>query len=186
MRLMISLALAGAALALPVRAEPLGAAEARAMLFDNRGADVELLDIAGLSAADESGLLMVSGAQPYYGAIALSPDEGLMSEATIAAARFHDTDAASAAALKACEARRQGATPCQVVALIRPKDWEARALQLSAEATAAFVEGFTAGSALAISRSTGQWGIADGAEAAVAACAAKAPDAGDCSVVVQD
>lgn len=132
----------------------------------------------------------VASQQPYYGAIAVSPDEGLMSEATLAAANYHSVEAASVAALAGCDAARKGAAPCVIVALVRPKGWEARPLQLSADATAAFRKEYDGkGAALAVSASTGTWGMAKGANApaaALAACAAKLAGQDDCTVIVMD
>ena len=132
----------------------------------------------------------VASQQPYYGAIAVSPDEGLMSEATLAAANYHSVEAASVAALAGCDAVRKGAVPCVIVAVVRPKGWEARPLQLSADATAAFRKEYGGkGGALAVSAGTGTWGMAKGAnapETALAACAAKLVGQNDCAVIVVD
>lgn len=135
-------------------------------------------------------LASVATQQPYYGAIAVSPVDGLMSEATIAAANYHTVEAASVAALAGCDAARKGDAPCVIVALIRPKGWEARPLQLSADATAAFRKDYAGKSgALAVSASTGTWAMAKGEDAqnaAVAACAAKLTGENDCSVIIAD
>ena len=132
----------------------------------------------------------VASQQPYYGAIAVSPDEGLMSEATLAAANYHNVEAASVAALAGCDAVRTGAAPCVIVAVVRPKGWEARPLQLSADATAAFYKDYGGrDSALAVSSGTGTWAMAKGAnasEAALAACSAKLVGQNDCNVIVVD
>ncbi len=132
----------------------------------------------------------VASQQPYYGAIAVSPDEGLMSEATLAAANYHSVEAASVAALAGCDAVRKGAAACVIVALVRPKGWEARPIQLSADATAAFSKDYDGkGAALAVSAGTGTWGMAKGgnaAEAALAACSAKLTGQNDCTVIVMD
>ncbi|MDP3959273.1 MAG: 5-aminolevulic acid synthase [Pseudorhodobacter sp.] len=173
-------------------ADPITGKAARALLFAPEGAEVELLLPDLLPEAEARALKLVAEAQPYYGAVAISPDEGLMAEATVAAANYHDTNAATLAALAECDAMRKSAAPCVVVALIRPKGWEPRGLQLSAAATAVFATDYKGkrGKALAISTTTGRWGIATGdgaAAAAVAACAAKAtPPADDCAVVVAD
>jgi hypothetical protein len=53
--------------------------------------------------------------QPYYAALALSPDAGLASEFTALAANYHDEENARAAALAACEANRDGRA--------RPASW---------------------------------------------------------------
>lgn len=135
-------------------------------------------------------LASVATQQPYYGAIAVSPVDGLMSEATIAAANYHTVEAASVAALAGCDAARQGDEPCVIVALIRPKGWDARPIQLSADATAAFRKDYAGkGGALAASASTGTWAMAKGDDAqnaAVAACAAKLTGENDCSVIIAD
>lgn len=135
-------------------------------------------------------LASVATQQPYYGAIAVSPTDGLMSEATLAAANYHTVEAASVAALAGCDAARKGDVPCVIVALIRPKGWEARPLQLSADATAAFRKDYAnKGGALAVSASTGAWAMAKGADAAnaaVAACTAKLTGQNDCSVIISD
>lgn len=175
-----------------VAADPITGKAARAVLFAPEGAEVEMLVPGLLSEGDAAALKMVAEAQPYYGAVAISPDEGLMAEATVAAANYHDTDAATLAALMGCDAKRKGASPCVVVALIRPKGWEPRGVQLSAAATVGFAKDYKGrrGKALAISTSTGRWGVATGDKAvtaAVAACAAKAaPPVTDCAVVVAD
>ncbi|MDP2740712.1 MAG: 5-aminolevulic acid synthase [Pseudorhodobacter sp.] len=184
----VVLALFGAAAC----ADPVTGKAAGRMLFTAEGAEVEMLAQGFLSAADTAALQMVGAAQPYYGAIAVSPEEGLMVEATVAAANYHDTEAAAAAALAGCNARRSGKTACMVVALIRPKGWQARGLQLSAAATAAIRKdyGGRAPKALAISPTSGLWGIAKGpgaAQAALADCAAKAtPPLTDCTLAVVD
>lgn len=134
-------------------------------------------------------LASVATQQPYYGAIAVSPTDGLMSEATLAAANYHTVEAASVAALAGCDAARKGDVPCVIVALIRPKGWEARPLQLSADATAAFRKDYANKGALAVSASTGAWAMAKGADAAnaaVAACTAKLTGQNDCSVIISD
>lgn len=172
-------------------AEPLTGKEARSMLFAPGKADVEMLAGADLP-DDQMALLKTVGAQQaYYGAIAISPDEGIMAEATVAAANYHSTEAASAAALAGCDAKRTGATPCAVVALIRPAKWKAEPLALSAAATEAFRKdyGRRGPRALAVSARTGGWGLGQGegaADAALAACATSGGGARDCALAVAD
>lgn len=172
-------------------AEPLDGKAARKQMFKPDRAEVVLTDNGILSDADRAIVQQIAQAQPYYGAVAIAPDEGLASEASVAGANFHDVEAASAFALKGCNARRKGGAGCVIVAQIRPKGWEARALQLSADATTALSKSYRkAGKprALAVSPSTGKWAIAgdDGAvNAAIAACEAQAA-AADCDVVVAD
>jgi hypothetical protein len=185
-RMLILAGLPCAALAQPMTGEAVAP-----LLFAPTGAEVELLPAPFLP-ADQAELLKTVGAtQPYYGAIAVSPDEGIMVEATVAAANHHSTDAASAAALAACDAKRKGATPCAVVALIRPAGWKAQPFQLSAAATEGFADyaKVRRDKALAISPATGAWGQAKGRDAsakAVADCAGKAEAAQDCVVVVEN
>lgn len=157
---------------------------AKAALFPAVVAEVEILAAAGLPKDQAAALEMVGGQQPYYGAIAISPDDGLMSEATVAAANYHDTDAASAAALADCNAKKTGKTDCVIAALIRPKGWEKRDLQLSSDASAGFTADYKQG-ALAISALTGAWGIGADADAAVKDCASKNDQTKDCAVVIE-
>jgi hypothetical protein len=173
-------------------AQVLTGEQAAAVLFAPTGAEVELLKTDFLPKDQAELLRQVGAAQPYYGAIAVSPDEGIMVDATVAAANQHSVEAASVAARAACDAKRKGKRPCEVVALIRPAGWEQRALQLSSGATAAFLDEYvkvTRDKALAISPTTGGWGIGKGRDAAAKAvkdCATKDPKPADCVLAVQD
>lgn len=173
-------------------AEPMGGREARKLMFNPAKVEVELIDVAFLSAQDTAILQEVAKQQPYYTAIAASPSEGLMSNSLLAAAKFHDTENAATAALAGCNSRKaEDADPCEIVALIRPEGWEARALQLSGEATQALRKEYRRGrapKAMAISAATGQWAIAKGETAnddALADCSAR-EGATDCIVAVAD
>lgn len=180
-----TLVLALLALSTPaVRAEPVTHAAAAGLIFATTTAEVEMTGGDVLSKKDAKVLQTVAVAQPYYGAIAISPDDGLMSEATVAAANYHDTDHASQVALSECDAKKKGAKPCAIVALIRPEGWVARPLQLSSDATAAL--GANSSGVLAISAATGAWGMGADDAAALADCAAKNPAATDCAVAVKD
>ena len=171
-------------------AEVLTGKAAKKALFSGADVAVQVMKQAFLVDNQAEVLGTVAAQQPYYGAIAVSPDEGLMSEATIAAANYHSVEAASVAALAGCDGARKGEKACVIVALVRPKGWEVRALQMSVDATAAFRKDYGGkGAALAVSAATGAWGMAKGenaSEAAIAACAAKIPDAQDCSVIIVD
>jgi hypothetical protein len=173
-----------------VSAEAVTGKIAKKALFSGSKLEVEVQKQPFLTDDQAKILGSVASQQPYYGAIAVSPDEGLMSEATIAAANYHTVEAASIAALAGCDAARKGSASCVIVAIVRPKGWEARPLQLSSDATEAFRKDYRgAGGALAVSASTGTWGMAKGAnaaESAIAACAAKLTGFNDCSVVVAD
>jgi hypothetical protein len=172
-------------------AQPMTGEAVAPLLFAASGVEVELLPAPFLP-EDQAELLKTVGAsQPYYGAIAVSPDEGILVEATVAAANHHSTDAASVAALAACDAKRKGATPCAVVALIRPAGWTEQAVQLSSNATADFAEyaKIRRDKAFAVSPSTGAWGLAKGRDAAakaVADCAGKDVAPADCVLLLQD
>lgn len=169
--------------ALPAAAQTVTGDEAAALLFPPKGAEVEMAP-GDLLPKDQAKMLeMVAKDQPYYAAIAISPDEGLMSEATMAAANHHTVEAASAAALAQCNEKKAGAADCVIVATVRPEGWEARPIQLSSGATEDF--GNYSG-ALAISAATGAWGIGATADEAVATCAAKQQAATDCTVAIRD
>jgi hypothetical protein len=171
-------------------ADVLNGKAAKKVLFSGDGVAVEVLKQPFLVDNQAEIVGTAASQQPYYGAIAASPDEGLLSEATIAAANYHSVEAASVAALAACDGARKGKTACVIVALVRPEGWEPRPLQLSVEATSAFRKDYGGkGGALAVSASTGASGMAKGDDAAaraIAACASKLAGINDCSVVVAD
>jgi hypothetical protein len=129
---------------------------------------------------------------PYYGAIAVSPDQGLVESAIVSVGNYHSFDSAATAALARCDAQRpEGTQPCVIVAEIRPRGWQARALQLSAGATAVFRREYRRArgdKAFAISPTSGGYGIGRGvgaAASAIAACNA-AGGVADCRVAVSD
>lgn len=129
---------------------------------------------------------------PYYGAIAVSPDEGMVESAIVSVGNYHSAASAVAAALKICNAQRKaGTSPCVSVAEIRPRGWEARALQLSAGATAIFRRDYRRSQgarAFAASPSSGGYAIGRGpaAEAeAIASCNA-AGSVSDCRIAIKD
>ena len=169
-------------------AEVLTGKAAKKALFSGMAVAVQVMKQSFLVDNQAEILGSVASQQPYYGAIAVSPNEGLMSEATVAAANYHSVEAASVAAMAGCDAARKGKDPCIIVALVRPEGWEARPIQMSADATAAFRKDYGGkGAALAVSATTGTWGMAKGenaADAAITACAAKMTDANDCTVII--
>lgn len=171
------------ALALPVAAQELpNLRAARNLAFAEDGAiEWQVFPHESLAPTDLATLEQINQIQPqpYYGAMAIHPASGLASDRTSLAANYHDEGNARAAALAACGA------DCVVVMVIRPEGWEeGRPLQLSAEATAALTGEYRAlarrARALAISPETGQWGIGDSRDAAVAACGAP-----DCRAVIE-
>lgn len=158
---------------------------AAAVLYPPKAAEVEMLEKDLLPKDQAKVLKMVARDQLYYAAIAISPDEGLMSEATVAAANYHSVEAASTVALAQCNAKKTGARDCAIVALVRPEGWQPGPLQLSSDASAGFQDAYDAG-AMAVSASTGSWGIGADEAAALAACADRNPAATDCAVVIKD
>ena len=123
-------------LAAPAMAAPVPATVAEAALFSPKGAQAIILRSPGLSAQDVEALRQVAATQKYYGAVAISPEEGLLSGATVAAANYHDVENARKAALASCnERRKKGADRCIVVADIVPVNWRKGArVQLSTDA----------------------------------------------------
>ncbi|MGI3184120.1 5-aminolevulic acid synthase [Nioella aestuarii] len=181
------LALALVATGLPAFAQDLpNLREARRLVFAERGVvEVELIEHDSLSDTDRAVLQspQLSGAISYYGAIAIAPGMGLASEATVAAANYHDEENARRVALEGCEAQRSSGPECIVVLVVRPEGWEpGRSLQLNTEASAALRGDYRRlgrSRAMAISNATGQWGIGEDEETAVANCGQE-----DCRVVV--
>lgn len=154
-----------------------------------------MMENTGLSALELAAMEEASTQMLYYAALAYSPDDGLLSNATVAAADHHSVEAAHQAALDACDALRGGEAPCIVVSHVRPRNWEGgRALQLGSSATEDFRSNFRGGDeprVLAMSPITGKWSIMKGAgaeENAIADCnsRAQADGATDCTVVVRD
>lgn len=183
--LAVTAAFAVAAVAGGAWAEPVTGKQAKKLIFAAKASEAHILPGAGLDEKQAELLKGVAASQPWYGAIAISPDEGLMVEATVAAAKYHDVDGAARAALADCNAKKKGATPCVIAAVIQPKGWKPdRGLQLSQEATEAFAKDYKGG-ALATSAATGAFGIGADAASAIAACVAKVTTATDCTVVIE-
>ena len=170
------LAVALCALALPAAADPIGASEAAAQLYPADAVEVARYQLPGLSEQELNALMTVARSQRYYAAVAYAPDAGILAEPTVLAANYHSPEAARAAALSGCDGRRRGGARCTLALEVRPQGWQARALMLSADATAGFDEQYRrAGGtrALAVSATSGQWGIGRGSSAtndAIAAC----------------
>lgn len=176
-------------------AEPVSGRDAGRLLFDAGQSRVIVS-----SRLDERGQEMVRLMVPlmeqqlgrkldYYGAIAMSPDEGFQSEASQSALNYHGVAAADAAALSACNAnRRSGTRGCILAARILPAGYEERSLTLSTNATRALRDTYArarAPKALAASVSTGAFAVGRPDEA-LAACQRSARGAGDCAIVVRD
>ena len=176
-----------ACIALPVTAQDLPTGrEARDLVFAERGAVIgEVFPHEALSESDVVVLGRIIETQKYYAAIAFSPGDGLASIATIAAANFHDEDNARIAALAGCDEVRTGQTPCVIVLIVRPEGWApGQALQLNTDASGALRRDYRRiGSVryLAISDSTGNWGMGLTLEDAMNEC-----DEDDCRIAVAD
>ena len=180
-----------ALLAAPALAQPISGESARAQLFPAEGVEVLAYTVEGLSDEEIALLTQVAAGQRYYAAVAFAPAEGILAEPTVMAANFHNIEAARAAATRQCNERRRGGRACAIAFEVRPRGWEARSFQLSADATAAFVADFAparAPRAFATSQATGQWGVGTGADAAGQALSQcrGAPAATDCAVAVSD
>lgn len=179
--------------AAPVLADPIDARTAREMLYRGDRTEVATFPHESISEQELSVLSTVAQTQKYYAAVAISPAEGMMAEATVMAANHHTAEAARAAAIAECNGRRASrrSADCVVVMEVRPRGWEEREFQLSIDATEDFNDNYRrerGPRAFAISPSTGRWGIALGdtaADDAVVACAGEdGPD--DCAVVIAD
>ena len=170
-------------LAGPALAEPVAGKVAKGQLF-GLVADVRVID-GNLPKDQVAALKTVLAGQPYYGAAALSPDDGLMAEATVLLANYHDVASASKAALAQCDAKRKGKTPCVIAATVQPKGWKQRSVQLSVDATTGFKTSYPgSGGAVATSAATGAWAIGGDATAALAACTKQGQKPKDCAVVI--
>jgi len=129
----------------PLHAQTVDGAAAMGALFSTRRVKVLVFNLPMLSDQDKFVLSEISKQQKYYGAVAISPDEGLMAEATLAAANYHAIPPAEAAARAACDrARRPASARCVIAAHVLPPDHTPRALQLSVDATQAFRDNWAA------------------------------------------
>ena len=151
-----------------------------------------MAQISQLSERDQTILAQVAEMQKYYGAIALSPDEGLLSQATVAAANYHSLEPARAAALDECNDKRaSGTTRCVIGADIIPQRYEeGRALQLNIDASYSVTHRkgeyrrLRGDKSFAISIETGQWGFGASDAEAQDACASEGAD--DCKVIIRN
>ncbi len=174
-------------------AQPKTGGAVEAQLFDTTKPGLAFNQAAQLDAKSRGMIeaLVTSNGFKYYGAIAFSPTEGLVSESLQGAFNYHDINTAAAAAVRACtEAKKRASAACILAAQILPRGYSPRPFQLSQDATAAFAGYRKAGGsgALAISPGSGAYGVARGAGAgpqALAACNAKAPRR-DCVLAVRD
>jgi hypothetical protein len=195
------ISVAAALLCAPAMAEPLSYSEARKLLPRANakaaiGVEASLVpetDRARLEGARQSiddVLASLGAALPAYGALAISPSEGLFVEWLNGTGQHHSVQAAHRAALDYCNAKRKrSSAPCQIVVQVTPRGAKpGAALSLSGPAIAAFRGAYrklNAPKAFAISPSTGSFGFdrGDGGRA-LEACARAG--ARDCKIVVAD
>lgn len=194
---------AGLLTATHLSAEPLSFKEARKILPRANG-KVELVsfpevvpakDMAALAAANmksDDVFKAIGASLEGYGAVAISPDEGLLVEWISGVSQHHSIQAARDAALSYCNSKKnEDSADCEVIVEVAPKGAKVDdALTLSLAANSALRGPFRKMEkprAFAISPSTGDFGMdrGDGTRA-IANCAAAANSATDCVVVVAD
>ncbi len=126
-----------------------------------------------------------------FGAVAISPDEGLLVEWISGVSQHHSLDAARTAAIAYCNGKKKpNSADCQVIVEIAPKGGKSVSLTLSAAAISAVRGAYRkldTPRAFAISPSTGDFGMdrGDGARA-IENCASAGNKANDCVVVIAD
>lgn len=191
-------------------AEPVNEKQARKLLFPTNGAALVLVPDSGLTAGQLSIVEAIleqaqaQGAASYYGAVAVSPtffgmmagDPGKAATSGMIqiSAQFHSAQAASRAALAACEAASQGrGAACVMAAQVLPRTYTPQPLQLSVAASEAFKAYRKArgAKAMAISPATTGFGIGQGVAAptqALTDCNRRAQVEGqsDCVIVIED
>lgn len=153
-------------------------------------ADAAQFEAAGQKVGDV--LVALGAAVPGYGALAISPDQGLFVQWINAVGQYHSLASARQAALSYCnEKKDDDAAECVVVMEVAPKGAKSdAAFSLSASANAAFRNEYRKldePKAFAISPSTGNYGFArgDGARALEICATANSP-ADDCKIVISD
>ncbi len=176
-------------------AEPVSGSDARKQLFDPAKRTIQVSGkISGQDAAIVRALVPLMEQQlnrklQYFGAVAMSPDEGFQSEASQSALNYHSVQAADAAALAACNKnRKSGARACVLAARILPEGYKPQPLMLSAAATNAVRKTYVRArspKAVAASASTGAFGVGTPPQA-LATCQRTAAAAKDCEIVIQD
>lgn len=126
----------------------------------------------------------------HFATIAYSPDQGLASEALQIAMNHHTIEASDRAAVAACNAARAAGTRgCQIAARVVPRGFSPGGFTLSAEATRSLLGPYKrrrGAKALAISPSTGAFGLGGSDAEAMANCTGTAIRPRDCRVVVRD
>lgn len=200
---LLTAALCLAVMTLPAISEPLTFKEARKALPRAKAKPVITVFEEVVPAADKAQLegarqklkdvLKTMGQSvPSYGAVAISPDEGLFVEWLNGAGQFHSLASARQAALSYCnDKRKRSSAKCALVVEVSPKGAKADApISLSGPANAALRGAYRklqAPKAFAISDKTGNFGFerGDGGRA-LEACRRAGDGASDCRIVVAD
>lgn len=156
-------------------AAPVGAKEARDMLFKPSGMVFYPVEPQGL---DAEAMTKVAALQEgmggqmaafemsgygYYGAFAVPKGQALTTESLAVLAGMHSPAAAQAAVLEMCKETNDA--ECTVIGLTLPKDYEKRDLMLSAAATKGVLDSFGDGDGpryLAYSPSTAGYAVVKG------------------------
>lgn len=192
MRFLVSVTATFCILGTSAIAEPLSFKEARKMLPNGKRVDGQVIEFEFLDEKAKAILKTLIASVPYYGALAVSPDEGLFVEWLQAAGQHHSIDAARASALSHCEANRKpSSAACVVVLEVSPKGArDGASLSLSADGYTAFRGAYRklkAPKAFAISESQGTFGFAKGdGLRALDACKSSGAGARDCKIVIAD
>ena len=181
----------------PVFGQSISGQQAESVLFGTNGESIQVdPELSDRDQAIIRRIVELSGSQfgqqlYYYGSIAWSPDEGLISDALQSSANHHGVVAADTAALNACNAARSdGTQACRIAARILPAGYESRSFELSFGATEAFLASYrriNGEKALAISALTGQFAVNSGANAvqqAIDACNNLSRGANDCRAAI--
>lgn len=187
---LFSLAMSLGLLAGGAFAEPLSFSEARKVALDTKRTVAVVTDVSFLEEKELNILKGLRETIPFYGAVALSPSEGLYVEWVNASGQFHSREGARQAALAHCEDNRKPESQsCVVVLEVLPRGAkDDLALTLSGPAASALRKEYRKlekPRAFAISDKTGNFGFArgDGARA-ISGCASQG--ATDCRIVVAD
>ena len=203
MKFSLLTAIAGVLIATQVYAEPLSFKEARKVL-PKAGGKVDLVTYADFVPEQDMEALAAVKMKPRdvfkaigaslegYGAVAISPDEGLLVEWISGVSQHHSIWAAREAAISYCDEKRKDASAeCQVIVEVSPKGAsDEDTLTLSAAANSALRGAYRkmdSPKAFAISPSTGDFGMdrGDGGRA-LDNCASADNQALDCVIVVAD
>ncbi len=172
------------------RALPRATAKPVVTTYADRVPEADKAKLTGANQSLDDVLGVLGGALQNYGAVAISPSEGLFVEWLNGVSQFHSTATARAAAIAYCNGQKKSASaPCVVIAETAPKGAKP-GFSLSANANAALRRDYrklAKPRAFAISDATGNFGMARGdGGRAMDACEKAAKGASDCRIVIAD